>query len=116
MRLFVNNQRSQFDQQTCAYAEYRAFSSLVGTMEPVADVRITLTRRPAYGACQDGRIVCSIAVTMASGRATRAQAVSHHAYSAIDAAVSLVRTTVPTTGRAGDGGDDEWPHEDARTF
>ena len=54
---------------------------------------ITLARGPADGSEDDGTVVCTIAITMASGEVAEAQAVAAHAYAAIDRAVSLIRHT-----------------------
>jgi ribosome-associated translation inhibitor RaiA len=93
MRLIVEDEAKQFDQQTHAYAEYRAFSSLVGTNGSIESVTLTLTRRSADAAEDDGRVVCTIAVRLTSGEVAEARAVARHAYAAIDRAVSLVRRT-----------------------
>ena len=96
MALIVHDERKQFDQQTRAYAEYRAFSSLVGSDGPVGDVTVTLTRGPADGSDADATVVCTITVTTASGEVTEVQAVARHACAAIDRAGSLIRQTQPT--------------------
>lgn len=98
MRLSVRDERHQFNQQTHAYAEYRAFSSLVHADFPVDDVTVTLTRGPGNDeADHEGRIACTIAVRMASGDVVEARAVARHAYAAIDRAVSLIRRRSPAT-------------------
>lgn len=100
MRLIVRDERNQFNQQTHAYAEYRAFSSLVGHDDPVSNVTVTLTRAPGGGCDDDTTVVCTIAVRMASGEVTEVQAVARHAYAAIDRAVSLIRRTQSAPGGA----------------
>jgi hypothetical protein len=91
MQLIVRDEHKQFNQQTHAYAEYRAFSSLVGNDSPVRDVMVTLTRGPADGSDDDAMVVCTIAVRTMSGDVTDVQAVGRHAYAAIDRAVSRIR-------------------------
>jgi hypothetical protein len=91
MRLIVQDQRRRFDQQTHAYAEYRAFSNLVGNERSVADVTVTLAREPADGSDDDAMVVCTIAVRIKSGDVTEVQGVARHAYAAIDKAASLIR-------------------------
>ncbi len=93
MRLIVRDKHKQFNRQTHAYAEYRAFSSLVGSERRVSDVTVTLTRGPVDGTEDDGTVVCTIAITMASDEVAEVQAVAPHAYAAIDRAVSLIRHT-----------------------
>jgi len=91
MRLIVRDKHKQFNQQTHAYAEYRTFSSLVGSDGHVGDVTITLVRGPADGTEANGPIVCTIAATMATGEVAKVEAMAAHAYAAIDRAVSLIR-------------------------
>ena len=113
MRLTVRDERRQFNRQTHAYAEYRAFSGSLGTGVPVEEVTVTLIRRSANDAARDeGRVVCTIAVTVASGDVVEARAVARHAYAAIDRAVSVIRhkpivaaRTPPRTRRAAAGGE-----------
>ncbi len=93
MRLTVEDDARQFDQQTHAYAEYRAFASLVGTDGSIEDVTLTLTRRSADVPEGDEEVVCTIAVRLGSGQVAEARAVERHAYAAIDRAVSLIRRT-----------------------
>jgi hypothetical protein len=93
MRPIVRDEHKQFSPQTRAYAEYRAFSSLVGSEAPVRDVTVTLARAPAEGSDDDGMAVCTVAVRIASGEVTEVQAVARHPYAAIDQAVSLIRQT-----------------------
>jgi ribosome-associated translation inhibitor RaiA len=92
MRLIVQDEQNEFSRQTHAYAEYRAFSGLVGHDADVADVTVEL-RRPAgeNERHDDERVVCTITVRMTSGEIERALAVTRHAYAAIDRAVSLLR-------------------------
>ena len=101
MRLNVQDQGSRFNQQTHAYAEYRAFLNLAGC-DAVSDVTITLAREPADKSDDDAMVVCTIALTVPSGDITEVQGVAHHVYAAIDKAVSLIRRTQPTaSGTAG---------------
>jgi ribosome-associated translation inhibitor RaiA len=93
MRLIVEDQRKRFDQQTHAYAEYRAFSNLVGNDKSVGDVTVTLAHEPADGSDVDAMVVCTIVVKMPSGDVTEVQGAARHAYAAIDKAVSLIRQT-----------------------
>ena len=87
MRLTVRDEREDFNQQTCGYAEYRAFSTLVSRGDRVSDVTITLTR----GRSKDqALVVCTIAIETASGETAEARAAARHAYAAIDAAVSRI--------------------------
>jgi hypothetical protein len=95
MRLIVRDERNQFNLQTRAYAECRAFSSLVGNEGPVGDVTVTLTRGPADSCDDDAMVICTIAA-VAPGEVTEVQAVGRHAYAAIDRAVSLIRQTQRT--------------------
>jgi hypothetical protein len=95
MRLIVEDDAKQFDQQTRAYAEYRAFSSLMGDDDSIEDVTLTLARRSAEASEDDGRVACTIAVRLGSGAVAEARAVARHAYAAIDGAVSLVRRSLP---------------------
>jgi ribosome-associated translation inhibitor RaiA len=95
MRLIVEDDAKQFDQQTRAYAEYRAFSSLMGDDDSIEDVTLTLARRSAEASKDDGRVACTIAVRLGSGAVAKARAVARHAYAAIDRAVSLVRRSLP---------------------
>jgi hypothetical protein len=93
MRVTVRDQRHQFNPQTHAYAEYRAFSGLIGYDSPL-DVTVSLTRGPARGR-EDGRVVCTIAVTLASGETAEVRAVARHPHAAIDKAVSLLQERSP---------------------
>ncbi len=96
MRLTVRDEPGHFDQQTHAYAEFRAFSSIIGSEVPVEDVTVTLSRGPAS---DDDRVVCTIAVTMTSGAVAEARAVACPACAAIDRAVALLRRIQsPATG------------------
>ena len=100
MRLTVHDERRLFNQQTHAYAEYRAFSRLADRADPIDEVAVMLTRGPADEAHPDGPVVCRVAVTLRSGEGAAAQAVAGHAYAAIDGAVSLVRQIpLPAPGR-----------------
>ena len=96
MRLNVQDEGSRFNQQTHAYAEYRAFANLVGCDRSVGDVTITLAREPADGGDDDAMVVCTIALRVPSGEVTEVQGVARHACAAIDKAVSLIRRTQPT--------------------
>jgi hypothetical protein len=92
--MIVVDERNDFNRQTRAYAEYRAFSTLVGRDEVVGDVKVTLTRGPADGTEFEGNVACTIAVEMA-GDFVEVQAVARHAYAAIDRAVAVLRRTPP---------------------
>jgi ribosome-associated translation inhibitor RaiA len=91
MQLIVKDERGDFGPQTHAYAEYRAFSGLVICDGPAEAVTVTLARRAADAAEDEGTVVCTIRAEMASGEVVKARAVARHAYAAIDGAVSLVR-------------------------
>ena len=92
MRVIVHDERNEFNRQTHAYAEYRAFSGLVGKDADVADVTVDLTQPPRDEDKEDNRtVVCTIAVRMTSGEIERARAMARHACAAIDRAVSLIR-------------------------
>jgi hypothetical protein len=97
MRLTIRDDHHQFDRQTHAYAEYRAFSSLVGTGGAVEQVTVSLARRPD-GPARDSHVACTVAVRLASGEVASVRAADRHAYAAIDRAVSLVRDAVPVAG------------------
>lgn len=103
MRVLVRDQRDEFDEQTRAYAEYRAFSGLVGHGAEVSDVIVELGRRRRNDERDHERIVCMIAARLISGKTEHAEAVARHAYAAIDRAVSLIRRrpslTAGTPGR-----------------
>lgn len=92
MRLIVLDERSAFDQQTHAYAEYKAFSTMAGHDADVAEITVMLAR-PARDddGRGDGGVVCAMTVRMTSGEFEQARAVARHAYAAIDEAVSLIR-------------------------
>ena len=101
MRLTIRDEPGHFDQQTHAYAEFRAFSSIIGSEVPVEDVTLTLSRGPAGDDDDDDdeRVVCTIAVTMTSGAVAEARAVACPACAAIDRAVTLLRRIQsPATG------------------
>lgn len=68
-----------FGRQTRAYAEYRIFSSLARFAPHVREVAVSLTPDDT------GRgVLCSVAVTFASGTPVRCNARGRHAYDAID--------------------------------
>jgi hypothetical protein len=91
MRLTVRDEPGHFDQQTHAYAEFRAFSSIIGSEVPAEHVTVTLSRGPASDGDDGERVVCTIAVTMTSGAVAEARAVANPACAAIDRAVALLR-------------------------
>jgi hypothetical protein len=92
MRLTVRDDCNQFNQQTHAYAEYRAFSRIVANDLPADEVLVSLASEPAADVeGNDASVVCRIVVTMQSGEVAEASATAAHAYAAIDRAVSLIR-------------------------
>lgn len=95
MRLLVHDERNIFSEQTRAYAEYRAFSGLIGSDEDVAHVLVTLRHRARDDARGDDPVVCTIAVARRSGGTEQVHAVARHAYAAIDRAVALIGRTSP---------------------
>lgn len=89
MRLTIRDESRHFDQQTHAYAEYRAFSTLAGHDRRFDEVTVDLTG--AEDGRPERRVVCRIAVTMRSGEAAEFRAAARHPYAAIDRALALVR-------------------------
>jgi ribosome-associated translation inhibitor RaiA len=96
VQLTVRDECRQFSPQTHAYAEYFAFSSLVGHDAAPESVTVTLTRERSVHGEDDDRVVCTVAVRMESGAVAEAHAVERHAYAAIERAVSLIRPAPAT--------------------
>ena len=102
MRLTVRDERGQFNRETHAYAEYRAFSSTIGSHVPVEEVTVTLSRRPVVGTdTEGGGVVCAISIRKASGDVVQVRAVARHAYAAIDEVVSRIREGALSTESSG---------------
>ena len=93
MQLTVRDVNRDFDQQTRAYAEYRAFAALAGCGTPIEQITVTLAHRDAA----DGTVACRIAVRWCSGRLIDVEASAAHPYAAIERAVGLV--SVPHVAR-----------------
>jgi hypothetical protein len=88
MRLTVQDVKCDFDRQTHAYAEYRAFATLAGRADPIEDVTVTLARRGLEA--EEAQVSCAIAVRLRSGEVVGAEACAGRPYAAIDRAVRLV--------------------------
>jgi hypothetical protein len=86
MQLTIRDVNHDFDQQTRAYAEYRAFAALAGCGTPIEEVTVTLAHHDAAG----GTVACRIAVRSYSGRLIDVEAFAAHPYAAIERAVGLV--------------------------
>lgn len=76
MRIKVD---APYGHQTCAYAEYRVFSSLKRFAEIVQRATVTLT---SDGHRED--VVCRVVIEMTDDRRTEAAAAGRHPYGAID--------------------------------
>jgi ribosome-associated translation inhibitor RaiA len=99
VQLIIRDELRQFSAQTHAYAEYRAFSRLVGFDADAESVTVTLAHEQSGHGEHDDRVVCTVALRRASGDVTEAHAVERHAYAAIERAVSLIRP-VPSLTRS----------------
>jgi hypothetical protein len=101
MRVTVRDEHRQFSRETHAYAEYRAFSSTIGSHVPVEDVTLTLARRAAAATRTDGGgVVCTIRIRTESGDVVEAEAVARHPHAAIDRVVALIRENPSQDGIA----------------
>jgi hypothetical protein len=89
MRLTVHDVKCDFDRQTHAYAEYRAFATLAGRADPIEDVTVTLARR-GLEAEEEAQVSCAIAVRLRSGEVVGVEASAGRPYAAIERAVRLV--------------------------
>jgi ribosome-associated translation inhibitor RaiA len=83
MHFTVRDDRQDFNRQTHAYAEYRAFAGLAGHREPIAGVTVTLER-------DAGTMRCAVALTLRSGDVLGTEATGPHIYAAIDRAVAML--------------------------
>jgi len=88
MQLTVRDVNRDFDQQTRAYAEYRAFAALAGRGEPIEQVTVTLARRGGPA----GTVACRIAVRLCSGEPIDVEAFAPRPYAAIERAAGLLST------------------------
>ena len=86
MQLTVRDVNHDFDQQTRAYAEYRAFAALTGRGQGIEQVTVTLANQDAPGAA----VACRIAARLCSGELIDVEAYAPHAYAAIERAAVLV--------------------------
>jgi ribosome-associated translation inhibitor RaiA len=87
VRIEVQN-RSDFGDQTRAYAEYRVFSTLRHFGDRVQHASVTLSPKPNDDGHAD--VVCSVSITMAHHQRVEASACARHAYGAIDRAADEV--------------------------
>ncbi|HEX6974801.1 MAG TPA: HPF/RaiA family ribosome-associated protein [Vicinamibacterales bacterium] len=83
MQLTVRDDHQDFNRQTHAYAEYRAFAGLAGHPAPITGVTVTLERGT-------GAMRCAVSLTLQSGEVLGTEASGPHIYAAIDRAVALL--------------------------
>jgi ribosome-associated translation inhibitor RaiA len=86
MRIDVKSPSREFDDQTRAYAEFRAFSTLARFNDAVEHANVSLKHLPA--GLQS--VVCVVDVTLSDGTRARISARGAHPYSAINRAAERV--------------------------
>ncbi len=91
MRVTVRDKSRQFDRQTLAYAEYRAFEGLASRCADTDAVTVTLARPIGDPVEDQGLVVCGIAVLAGTGEVFEVETVARHPCAAVDRAVSLIR-------------------------
>lgn len=93
MRIDVHDAGHRFNDQTCAYAEYRVFSTLI-SLDNRVDHAIVMLSPAEPDAATSGAIACSVSIRLRSGREVDVVAHGQHPYDAIDSAARRIATAL----------------------